>query len=189
MNYPDTYDDLTVNRNIGDPGPAPDNNAQGQAILALEHRVGLANPTDVRSIEYRLNQLETPTSTGLDFFGFDTSTDGWLVSGSGTVIRDTAAFHTGVAALKLTNGSSGQTAATRTFTAVVGVRYLLRVWVKGAAGKFVYAKLSDGVTTQTSIPVKLSSSEWREIAVSFIPASTSLVLWVEGYDLAAADVV
>jgi hypothetical protein len=190
MSYPETYDDLTVNRNIGDPGPAPDNNAQGQAILALEHRVGLANPTDVRSIEYRLGQLETtPSAASLDFFGFDTSTDGWLVSGSGTVIRDTSAFHTGVASLKLTNGSSGQTAATHTFTATAGVRYLLRVWVKGAAGKFVNAKLSDGVTALTSVPVKLSSTEWREIVVTMIPASTNLVLWVEGVDLAAADVM
>src|SRR4051812_18398582 len=115
MAYPDTYDILTTDAAVGSGNPAGDNNASNASILALEQRVGIIAPGDSRSLEYRIQNIETnlnsPTNPSLIFYGFEANATGWSISGSGSVARDTAVKHTGTASLKLINGSSGQSAA------------------------------------------------------------------------------
>lgn len=192
MSYPDTYDVLPTTRVTGGGSPAADNNAQAASINAIETRVGIIAPGDSRTLEARLQTVEAkvgPMAPALNYWGFEADTEGWTPTGTATISRDASIKHTSAASLRVVNGATGQSGASATYTGTVGLTYTLKLWVLGDAtstGKFIQAKIGDGTTTQLSVPVKLSSTVWKEVWATFKAAGTTITLAIVGFDLGAS---
>lgn len=200
--YPNSLDNLPVNRVKGGPDPAPDMNAANSAINAVQTNIGTATSGNLSSIQSRVSTLETEVASlgsggtvgttpshPSNYWGFDDGTaQGWAGTNA-TVTVDSGTSRSGTDSLKVHQTGSPQASASVSDTVTSGNNWLHRVWVKGdgtSAGHFVQAFITDvtGAFTQVSVPVKLSAS-WQEIWALVPSTGTMVNLGVQGVDLAS----
>lgn len=135
----------------------------------------------------------TPTSLIADGL-FLSGITGWTPS-NGSIAHDMGEKHFGANSLRLTASNSSAKVEYTTASVAAGLHKLVKIFVKSntqAAGKFIRVKITANgdASTQDTVALKLSSTQWKELWCSYtIPSTGTLKIGIESVDLASGDIV